>query len=298
MAPPSHGALPRPGQPPVADGSAVEQLPDAIRRLRALVGRGGAQGPPIPVEAAGGAAGVGGGPAAWWPAALLVAFCGSSKGQPEASRVRSKLIQLCEAHPSECHLACRRMETEGGMETEATPLLMRQQSVFCLEPPGYGKMRRSAMDSFLLGCIPVLFLRDAEMDQYLPTHMGGWARNATVLVDPEAFLRGEVDVLARLRRMPDERVRHMQGVLGRNAHRLMYSLDTHRNDAIGLLLREMFRRLHLAWARPLAYARADGRRRAADARLRGGREARGMAGRSRMWTGGSICENRVELEAR
>jgi hypothetical protein len=91
------------------------------------------------------------------------------------------------------------------------------------------------MDSFLLGCIPVLFMETDEFDRYLPGHFHGWARNASVLVDPELFLHGKMDLFELLSSMSRRRIGRMQTLIAHNARRLVYSLDYVRNDALDVM---------------------------------------------------------------
>ena len=47
---------------------------------------------------------------------------------------------------------------------------------------------------------------------------------------------GELDVLTELRKVPAQRVRRMQEVIGRYAHRMHYALSDTPGDAVELLL--------------------------------------------------------------
>ena len=111
-------------------------------------------------------------------------------------------------------------------------------------------MRRSALDSWLLGCIPVFFLRPEQFAGYLPDHYAGWAANASVLIPPEPFLRGEVDLIGRLAALSKARVRKMQALIGHNAHRLVYGLDPVEGDAIDVFLGALLeRKRRSSWIR-------------------------------------------------
>jgi hypothetical protein len=97
------------------------------------------------------------------------------------------------------------------------------------------------MDSFLLGCIPVFFMESDEFDLYLPYYFQGWARNASVLIDPEPFLAGKVDLFRLLSSISAQRVGKMQALIARHAKRLVYSIDHVHNDALDLILEAHWR---------------------------------------------------------
>ena len=102
-------------------------------------------------------------------------------------------------------------------------------------------MRRSAMDSFLLGCIPVFFMESAKFDHYLPYYFQGWARDASVLIDPVLFLSGKVDLFGLLSSINAHRVGKMQALIARHAKRLVYSIDHVQHDALDLILEAHWR---------------------------------------------------------
>ena len=118
---------------------------------------------------------------------------------------------------------------------------LKRSSTFCIEPPGYSSPRKSAIDSILLGCIPVLFFSAHEFANYMPVHFA-WGANASVVIEPDAFLSGQVDLFGLLAAIPLERIREMQTTIATFARQLVYSLDgRYRGDAVETLLRHLAR---------------------------------------------------------
>jgi hypothetical protein len=146
------------------------------------------------------------------------------------------------------HLAIlRRVEMRRRVSSPST-----MSAQFCVNPrvrvhAGYGPMRRSAMDSFLLGCIPVFFMSEADFGTYLPTFFRGWARNVSILIEPASFMRGEIDAIDTLAAVARHTVRRMQAVLAHHVHRLTYGLDEVHDDAVEVLLSEIFERNRAHW---------------------------------------------------
>ena len=178
----------------------------------------------------------------------LASFCGSTLGTPNARTIRQAVVRDCQRANSSCSFGT----CDPGAVPQAgrpAPLKARMESIFCLEPPGFGETRRSAIDSLLLGCVPVFFMKDSTFDGYHPAHFAWWGRNASVLVDPTAYLRGEVNLFGRLQAIADNptALQAMRTAIGRNAHRLMYSIDRVPGDAIETLLQVLQRRLRATW---------------------------------------------------
>ena len=128
----------------------------------------------------------------------------------------------------------------------------------------------------LLGCIPVFVMRERDMDAYLPAYLQvpppppsppparlhprytasststhvqprvpnatsaqGWVRNASVLVSPKRFLRGDVDVVL-LSETPYQRaVLKIQATISQNAHRLTYGLDRVPGGTLDVLISQI-----------------------------------------------------------
>jgi len=70
----------------------------------------------------------------------LMSYGGSTEGTPEASRLRSLLVKQClQLGNTTCRLVSHyRMDT-----VLVDALRSKRESVFCLEPPGFGDHRKS-----------------------------------------------------------------------------------------------------------------------------------------------------------
>ena len=187
------------------------------------------------------------------PRRHLATFSGSTRGAPRAERIRKRVVEACDAaartEPSRCSSFMSTSIRGEGSAIERT-LALKRDAVFCLEPPGYSPPRKSAVDSILLGCIPVFFFTREQAAAYMPLFFS-WGVNASILIDPVAFLEGSIDLFGRLSAVLPDQVRQMQGTIERRAHELVYSLDgRYRGDAIETLLHHLSR-LELG-ARPSA----------------------------------------------
>jgi hypothetical protein len=71
---------------------------------------------------------------------FLMSYGGSNEGYPEASRLRSLLVKQClQLGNTTCRLVSNyRMDT-----VLVDALRSKRESVFCLEPPGFGDHRKS-----------------------------------------------------------------------------------------------------------------------------------------------------------
>lgn len=81
---------------------------------------------------------------------------------------------------------------------------LKRRSVFCLEPPGHSMTRKSYIDSFLLGCIPVFFegddvIRTPKAERMWPLHFQPWrAERGALFLPAEPFLNGSLDLVRHL----------------------------------------------------------------------------------------------------
>ena len=176
----------------------------------------------------------------------LASFCGSTQGSAQNRPLRLKIAALCASEPRSCEPL---LASQGPLRGSMAPLQLRQRSVFCLEPPGFGPIRRSTMDVLLLGCIPVLFYTAQRLRGFLPTHVGPWLGNASINIEPATFLRADFELLPYLRAVPKARVAHMQETISANAHSLTYGRDDLRGDALDVLLAELLTRSRARWRR-------------------------------------------------
>ena len=66
----------------------------------------------------------------------------------------------------------------------------------------------------------------------------GWREESRVLINRTAFVAGEVDLLAHLKRLPTESVSRMQRTIERRGRQFSVSCDADdRSDYFGLMLR-------------------------------------------------------------
>ena len=178
--------------------------------------------------AAAGGDGGGGGPVPPWNIAHArthtISYVGSTKGSPPNARLRTLLKKACAAEK-----ACFVGRPRGTVEN----LKVKFRSTFCLEPGGYGGLRKSMVDSILMGCIPVFFMRRLECEHLWPFHWGraDWYNTSAVNIDFERRTAkgggGEsadsaVWVLELLKAIPARRVRAMQASLAAHAPAFSY----------------------------------------------------------------------------
>ena len=83
---------------------------------------------------------------------------------------------------------------------------------------------------------------------YYPVHFGSWARNATLLVPPESYLSGDLDLFRHLAAISSDQIHAMQLTIARHARRLVFGLDHQHGDALDVLLIEILRRSRGQWA--------------------------------------------------
>ena len=174
----------------------------------------------------------------------LVSFTGSTRGSP---RIRQHLLDACSAStvcvslvqdgwwgPSYMRFQPKADYIRFVQKQYKKMLTIKQQSIFCLEPPGHGEMRKSAMDSILSGCIPVFFFKDKFMhNNVLPFFFNmsnGWGHDASIVFLIDDVLEGHVDVMDTLSNIPKDKIHKMQTVLSTNARRLSGNVGARRGD--------------------------------------------------------------------
>ena len=168
---------------------------------------------------------------------ILISFGASLEGTPNAKRLRQALAMGCARLPNAtCTSLIEQLMSRHDVLGEA--MLLKSRSIFCLEPPGFGPHRKSAIDSLLLGCIPVLFTPEVDA-QLWPAHWGGWRDGSRLLYDADAVLSGRIDVFVELQRVPAWRIAALQANIARWGHRLHYSIGGERHDAVDITLRAL-----------------------------------------------------------
>jgi len=152
----------------------------------------------------------------------LMSFGGSLSGMKQSVALRKRIWEQCRkvGEPT-----CKGI-TAAVFNTRLTEAYrIKQRSVFCLEPGGWGPIRKAILDSLLLGCIPVVFVPQNTANALWPWHWGPWRADSSVRVEPQEFLQGRVDLHTLLSSIPPERVAHMQRTMQRHAMRLVYFAD-------------------------------------------------------------------------
>jgi Exostosin family len=151
--------------------------------------------------------------------------------------VRQQIQKMCEGYDDPLKCIIPSSSPFRGSSLPSEEILVKQESVFCLEPGGDSPWRKSLSDSITFGCIPVLFSEDS--DDVSPWHWGHWKKQGRVLIDREAFANGEIDLYELLGSIPSDLLLLMQGTLERHAHQFQYSLHEDRNDGFHLALEGM-----------------------------------------------------------
>lgn len=145
--------------------------------------------------------------------------------------VRNKIKEVCsKADKHTCHLV------EGGDDCSYTAV--KAKSVFCLEPGGDSPWRKSLYESLVSGCLPIIF--SVYNLHVSPMHWASFARNVSVLIDPNAFIEGRVDLVQTIKSISPADIRAKQTLLSQHAHRLHYSIDDYPNDAFETMMKGVY----------------------------------------------------------
>eukprot|EP00466_Bigelowiella_natans_P005474 jgi/Bigna1/142921/aug1.74_g17629 len=114
----------------------------------------------------------------------------------------------------------------------------KRRSVFCLEPPGFGFVRKSVVDSLSLGCIPVIFMpNDDVWQKYWATLWSmSMKKDMAIMINGYDLVDGKISLYETLTSISAERVREMQKSISNNYHKLHYSNIDYPGDAMERLL--------------------------------------------------------------
>jgi hypothetical protein len=153
--------------------------------------------------------------------------------------VRRRIRDSCRIYndTSICKVVTPRHGTNSALD-----LLVKQDSVFCLEPVGDSPWRKSLSDSIVFGCIPVLFSN--ETDDVAPWFWGSWKLQGRILLlageeDRNAFLEGRIDLYEWLRSIPPPFLQLLQETLAKYGRRFQYSQTDDPHDGIHIALQGM-----------------------------------------------------------
>ena len=177
------------------------------------------------------------------PRKVTLAFIGSVRGSGSRRAVRAALSTQCRRHGAPDCVMLPLQQDRGISDIEVAAFHLKQSSTFCAEPSGDNELRRGLADALLCGCIPVVFLDDAQLRRLWPMHMHGWRRDAIVVLQPSLVANNRgidgIDVVRYLKSLPAHRVERMRSTILRNAHRIAYLSDLNRtgDDAIDVALK-------------------------------------------------------------
>lgn len=140
--------------------------------------------------------------------------------------LRAQLHKSCTAQAAHCEfLFPEARDAQVGEQRFSQILSLYWRATFCLMPAGDAATRKGTVDALLLGCIPVHF-HEAQTRQW-PWHWGDWHSNASVYLEHERVMTGELDAIDALRAIPPADVARMRDVISAHAHRMQYSaIDT------------------------------------------------------------------------
>jgi xyloglucan galactosyltransferase MUR3 len=155
---------------------------------------------------------------------IVAIFIGSIKtATPSSNALRRALFGECSHRPdSECqwHLTAHSCT---GVLNQSSAMLLYRQAKFCLAPTGDSLTRKSLFDSYLSGCVPVIFAK-ASLTQY-SWHLSEQEINQTTVYIPKnEILQGQSSFMDRLLAISDQELRLKQEAIARIAPRLQYSV--------------------------------------------------------------------------
>ena len=124
------------------------------------------------------------------------------------------------------------------------------RSTFCLQPPGDTLTRKGIYESFIAGCIPVVFREDDAFLQQLAFSRFIPYRQMWICLPALGLRDGSLDVVASLRAVPQDEVQSKRRAIRKWVRALSFSAtssnlggynDLRHPDAFALTLREVWR---------------------------------------------------------
>eukprot|EP00403_Amphidinium_massartii_P047497 CAMPEP_0178460410 /NCGR_PEP_ID=MMETSP0689_2-20121128/48688_1 /TAXON_ID=160604 /ORGANISM="Amphidinium massartii, Strain CS-259" /LENGTH=177 /DNA_ID=CAMNT_0020087031 /DNA_START=113 /DNA_END=643 /DNA_ORIENTATION=- len=139
---------------------------------------------------------------------ILVSYIGRGAA-PDSSRWAVQ--DMCNRYNESSNVVCR------GYSNCSQAYEIKARSVFCLDPAGDSPGRRSTIDSYAVGCIPV-FLGIVQAFLY-PELWTGWHDSAFLVLDEVRVREGKDDIVKLLEAVPKSAVEHMQAQIAKYAPR-------------------------------------------------------------------------------
>eukprot|EP00602_Paraphysomonas_sp_CaronLab_P005728 CAMPEP_0185031692 /NCGR_PEP_ID=MMETSP1103-20130426/19309_1 /TAXON_ID=36769 /ORGANISM="Paraphysomonas bandaiensis, Strain Caron Lab Isolate" /LENGTH=408 /DNA_ID=CAMNT_0027567305 /DNA_START=255 /DNA_END=1481 /DNA_ORIENTATION=- len=154
---------------------------------------------------------------------ILAIFIGSVKTKTASSNaLRRALYSECNGRSSDCQWHSASHSCTGVLNQSDT-MLLYLRSKYCLAPPGDSLTRKSIFDSYLTGCVPVVFAR-ASLSQYSWHLSPEDIEQSTVYIPKLDVVEGRVSVLNILSNIGADELLAKQEAIARIAPRLQYSV--------------------------------------------------------------------------
>ena len=156
---------------------------------------------------------------------ILAIFIGSVRTMnANANALRRKLFEQCgnAASRSECQWYTT-AHADTGVVNQSQALQLYRRSKYCLAPPGDSLTRKSLFDSYMSGCVPVLFAK-ATLLQYSWHLSPEDIKESTVLIPRADIISGSTNIVDVLQSITDAELLAMQERIAKLAFRLQYSV--------------------------------------------------------------------------
>lgn len=153
----------------------------------------------------------------------LSIFIGSvDTSTPRSNIIRRTVKKDCLKEPGVC-LWFDTQHACSGVLNQTDGMLLYRKTTFCLTPTGDSLTRKSLFDSFLAGCIPVVFAK-ATITQYLWHIPPEVVDQVSVYIPAQPVIDGQVNFLDVLRNISRSQIAAMQKKIEELAPSLQYSV--------------------------------------------------------------------------
>ena len=165
---------------------------------------------------------------------ITAIFIGSVKTKtPKSTQLRRQLSKDCnKVTEKECQWHTTAHSCTGIQGNVTSPVLMYKRTTFCLAPTGDSFTRKSLFDSYLAGCIPVIFAR-LTLGMYYWHITPEEVEATSVFIPRDEILSGKTNFLDVLNAIPQEKIFKMQKLIEKIGFRLQYSVvpDEYRESS-------------------------------------------------------------------